>query len=99
MLPDDERQCDHCKTTCFLSALTCACVEEKLVCLRHSKLLCECPSEKHTLRYRYTMEELQALLLKLHDKVQTFNSWTSKLRAALSDQAEERIGNLASQFK
>lgn len=24
-LPDDERQCDYCKTTCFLSAITCNC--------------------------------------------------------------------------
>ena len=25
LLPDDERQCDECKTTCFLSSLTCPC--------------------------------------------------------------------------
>jgi len=25
LLQDDERQCDYCKTTCFLSALTCNC--------------------------------------------------------------------------
>ena len=68
-------------------------MEEKLVCLRHSKLLCECPPEKHTLRYRYSMEELQALLLKLQNKVETFTCWTSKLRAALGDKGDDRIGN------
>uniref|UniRef100_A0A0P5I956 [histone H3]-trimethyl-L-lysine(4) demethylase n=1 Tax=Daphnia magna TaxID=35525 RepID=A0A0P5I956_9CRUS len=91
LLPDDERQCDHCKTTCFLSALTCSCVEDKLVCLRHIKLLCECPPEKHTLRYRYTMEELQGLLLKIQGKVETFNSWAAKLREALKGQGDDRI--------
>lgn len=32
LLPDDERQCDYCKTTCFLSAITCSCSECKSKC-------------------------------------------------------------------
>ncbi len=31
LLQDDERQCDYCKTTCFLSALTCSC--DQSMCL------------------------------------------------------------------
>ena len=62
-----------------------------MVCLRHKKLLCECSPEKHTLRYRYTMEELQGLLQKLQSKVESFNKWTSKLRASLNRSGEERI--------
>ena len=31
LLPDDERQCDYCKTTCFLSAITCSCATGKIV--------------------------------------------------------------------
>lgn len=30
LLPDDERQCEYCKTTCFLSAITCNCSKSKL---------------------------------------------------------------------
>lgn len=50
LLPDDERQCEVCKTTCFLSAVTCSCTAEHLVCLRHYSSLCSCPPDKHTLR-------------------------------------------------
>ena len=31
LLPDDERQCNFCKTTCFLSALTCKCDQSKQI--------------------------------------------------------------------
>ena len=29
LIPDDERQCIHCKTTCFMSAITCSCRPSK----------------------------------------------------------------------
>nr|CAD7392929.1 unnamed protein product [Timema cristinae] len=50
LIPEDERQCKVCKTTCFLSAVTCICDSEHLVCLQHYANLCDCPPEKHTLR-------------------------------------------------
>lgn len=51
LLPDDERQCDKCKTTCFLSALACSNCSERLVCLYHTQDLCNCPTDKLYLRY------------------------------------------------
>lgn len=50
LLPDDERQCDKCKTTCFLSALACSNCPERLVCLYHTQDLCNCPTDKLYLR-------------------------------------------------
>lgn len=50
LLPDDERQCDKCKTTCFLSALACSSCSERLVCLYHTQDLCNCPTDKLYLR-------------------------------------------------
>lgn len=55
LLPDDERQCDKCKTTCFLSALACSNCPERLVCLYHTQDLCNCPTEKLYLRYESLM--------------------------------------------
>lgn len=51
LVPDDERQCSACRTTCFLSALTCSCNPERLVCLYHPADLCPCPMQKKCLRY------------------------------------------------
>lgn len=51
LLPDDERQCYKCKTTCFLSALTCSCSPDRLVCLYHAADLCDCPHGNKCLRW------------------------------------------------
>ncbi|KYM91859.1 Lysine-specific demethylase 5A [Atta colombica] len=83
LLPDDERQCEACKTTCFLSAVTCSCHSSQLVCLRHFADLCTCPPEKHTLRYRYTLDELPIMLQKLKLKAESFDSWVAKVREAM----------------
>ncbi|CAG9835453.1 unnamed protein product [Diabrotica balteata] len=75
-LHDDERQCEICKTTCFLSAITCDCSIDKLVCLRHFKNYCECPPGNKTLRYRYSLEELSHMLQNLKKTItQSSDTW------------------------
>lgn len=91
LLPDDERQCDFCKTTCFLSAVTCSCTQERLVCLRHYKMLCECPPENHTLRYRYTLDELPPLLQRLKVRAESFDHWAVKVKEALEAKPEDKL--------
>uniref|UniRef100_A0A4W5KM71 [histone H3]-trimethyl-L-lysine(4) demethylase n=1 Tax=Hucho hucho TaxID=62062 RepID=A0A4W5KM71_9TELE len=49
LLPDEERQCSKCRTTCYLSALTCPCNPGQLVCLHHAQDLCSCPPNNLTL--------------------------------------------------
>lgn len=83
LLPDDERQCEICKTTCFLSAITCSCIADTLVCLRHYTELCKCPPNKHTLRYRYTLDELPRMLQKLKIKAEAFDVWLNKVKDSL----------------
>ncbi|KAA0199715.1 hypothetical protein HAZT_HAZT010386 [Hyalella azteca] len=83
LLPDDERQCEFCKTTCFLSAVTCSCCPSKLVCLRHHKSLCDCPASQHVLRYRYTLDELPPMLQQLKQRAESFDHWASEVKRAL----------------
>ncbi|XP_074098573.1 lysine demethylase 5 isoform X1 [Cotesia typhae] len=89
LLPDDERQCEACKTTCFLSAVTCSCQTNQLVCLRHFRNLCDCLPEKHTLRYRYTLDELPIMLQKLKLKAESFDSWVIKVKEAMDPKGEK----------
>lgn len=49
-LQDDERQCAKCRTTCYLSAITCPCSPGVLVCLHHISDLCSCPVDNYTLK-------------------------------------------------
>uniref|UniRef100_A0AAQ4P1J0 [histone H3]-trimethyl-L-lysine(4) demethylase n=1 Tax=Gasterosteus aculeatus aculeatus TaxID=481459 RepID=A0AAQ4P1J0_GASAC len=88
LLPDDERQCDNCKTTCFLSALACSNCPERLVCLYHTQDLCNCPSEKLYLRYRYTLDELLAMLHRLKVRSESFDSWANRVKEALELKVE-----------
>ena len=89
LLPDDERQCETCKTTCFLSAVTCSCHSSQLVCLRHFTDLCSCTPEKHTLRYRYTLDELPIMLQKLKLKAESFDSWVAKVKEAMDPKGDK----------
>ncbi|XP_067119394.1 lysine-specific demethylase 5A isoform X3 [Centruroides vittatus] len=83
LLPDDERQCDYCKTTCFLSAVTCNCNSSKLVCITHKDRLCHCLPEEHCLRYRYTLDELPVMLHRLKVRAESFDNWAIKVKNAL----------------
>ncbi|XP_055857756.1 lysine-specific demethylase lid-like [Episyrphus balteatus] len=79
LIPDDERQCEVCKTTCFLSAVACQCTKQ-IVCLRHYSELCECKPESHLLQYRYTLDEMPLMLKKLQAKAHSFELWLTKCR-------------------
>jgi len=90
LMVDDERQCDACKTTCFLSAVTCDCPTARpsenvrlLACLRHYTSLCSCPATKHTLWYRYTLDELPVMLQELKLKAESFDNWVTSVKDAL----------------
>ncbi|KPP80172.1 lysine-specific demethylase 5A-like [Scleropages formosus] len=84
LVPDDERQCHQCKTTCFLSALTCPCNPERLVCLHHVSELCDCPVTNKCLRYRYAMDEFPAMLHGVKLRAQSYDTWAKRVTEALS---------------
>ncbi|XP_028810043.1 lysine-specific demethylase 5A [Denticeps clupeoides] len=84
LVPDDERQCHKCKTTCFLSALTCSCSPERLVCLHHAAELCDCPLSNKCLRFRYEPDEFPAMLYGVKSRAQSYDTWAKRVTEALA---------------
>lgn len=74
-----ERRCVICHTICFLSAVTCSCDSERMVCLDHLNCLCDCDFSNYTLRYRYSEEEIPRLLSNLSSWVEELNTWQQKV--------------------
>ncbi|CAF0835944.1 unnamed protein product [Brachionus calyciflorus] len=90
---DDERTCDYCKTTCFVSALTCSCKQEKLVCLNHYEHLCDYSTKsgkitqnqthRLTILYRYEMQELVSMYTRLKQKTDEYFKWCNQVKSLL----------------
>ncbi|XP_051767715.1 lysine (K)-specific demethylase 5Ba isoform X1 [Ctenopharyngodon idella] len=83
ILPDEERQCAKCRTTCYLSAITCPCSPDQLVCLHHIQDLCSCPARSYTLNYKYTLAELKPLFQALTARAESYEDWASKVNKIL----------------
>uniref|UniRef100_A0A669B098 [histone H3]-trimethyl-L-lysine(4) demethylase n=1 Tax=Oreochromis niloticus TaxID=8128 RepID=A0A669B098_ORENI len=92
LVPDDERQCYKCKTTCFLSALTCSCSPDRLVCLHHAKDLCDCPLGDKCLRYRYDLEEFPSMLYGVKTRAQSYDTWAKRVTEALAADQKNKKG-------
>ena len=84
LLADDHRMCVCCRTTCFLSAVTCKCGSAtRMACARHADDLCSCEAGRRTLRYRYSLDELAAMIAKLRERVDSFSAWRRQVKAWL----------------
>ncbi|XP_051532349.1 lysine-specific demethylase 5B-like isoform X1 [Myxocyprinus asiaticus] len=83
VLPDEERQCAKCRTTCYLSAITCPCSPDQLVCLHHIQDLCACPVSSYTLNYKYTLSELNPLFQAVASRAESYDDWASKVNEIL----------------
>ena len=67
-------------------------ISEKLVCIVHHKELCPCPQTQHCLRYRYTLDELPAMLQRLKVRAESFDNWAMKVKEALEAAHEDKVG-------
>ena len=126
ILPDDERTCAFCKTTCFVSAIRCSCQPNKLACITHIEHVCNATKRKqhrsrqrnnnnntnkqaqspaatiqhrYTLIYRYSMAELQDMLVKLEERRFAYEEWCARVRAILVRQARTKVTEVDSDIE
>ncbi|XP_031423782.1 lysine (K)-specific demethylase 5Ba isoform X2 [Clupea harengus] len=90
VLPDEERQCAQCRTTCFLSALTCPCSPALRVCLHHIHHLCSCSPTAYTLHYKYTLSELNPMLQAVTLRASSYDVWTARVKDMLEARGDQR---------
>ncbi|XP_077454507.1 lysine-specific demethylase 5B-B isoform X2 [Stigmatopora argus] len=91
-LQDDERQCTKCRTTCYLSAITCPCSPGVLVCLHHISDLCSCPVSEYTLNYRYKLEDLLPMMNATKQRAEQYDAWASCVSETLEAKLEKKKG-------
>uniref|UniRef100_A0A8C5MKI2 [histone H3]-trimethyl-L-lysine(4) demethylase n=1 Tax=Leptobrachium leishanense TaxID=445787 RepID=A0A8C5MKI2_9ANUR len=90
LLADEERQCLKCKTTCFLSAVFCACSPGTLVCLHHVQELCNCAPYTYKLGYRYTLDNLYPIVNGVKLRAESYDNWASDVIDALKSSGNKR---------
>ena len=63
-----------------------------LVCIYHAEQLCECEPSKLCLRYRYTLDELPAMLYRLKVRAESFDNWAYKVKMVLEAEGMDKVG-------
>ncbi|XP_051525204.1 lysine-specific demethylase 5B-B-like isoform X5 [Myxocyprinus asiaticus] len=90
LLADDERQCVKCRTTCYLSALTCPCRPGVQVCLHHAHNLCSCPISNYTLNYRFTLDDLYPMMNAVTQRAESYDEWASRVTEVMEAKLDKK---------
>ncbi|XP_023142903.1 lysine (K)-specific demethylase 5Ba isoform X1 [Amphiprion ocellaris] len=92
VLPDEERQCCKCRTTCYLSGVTCACSPDKMVCLYHAQDLCSCPHSNLTLHYKFALDELYPVMASVKLRAESYKNWVSSVQDIVENKGNKKRG-------
>ncbi|XP_061583454.1 lysine (K)-specific demethylase 5Ba [Cololabis saira] len=91
-LPDEGRQCSKCRTTCYLSGITCACSPGKVVCLYHAQDLCSCPNKHLTLNYKFTMDQLYPMMASVKLRAESYKDWLQSVQDIVENKGTKKKG-------
>ncbi|XP_017271262.1 lysine (K)-specific demethylase 5Ba [Kryptolebias marmoratus] len=92
VLPDEARQCCKCRTTCYLSGITCACSPDKMACLYHAQDLCSCFHSNLTLHYKFTLDELYPLMESVKLRAESYKDWLCSVQDIVENNGAKKRG-------
>jgi [histone H3]-trimethyl-L-lysine4 demethylase len=101
VLQEEDYQCHYCKAYSFLTQFRCH-LSGRVSCLLHTETV-DCCTEgpvqrllgpNHTLRYRYSDEDLSNLVRKVVDKAAVPEIWESKLENLLQDESRPLLKSM-----
>lgn len=101
VVPEDEYQCSYCKAFTYLSRFKCN-KTGKIMCLQHAGTHTCCQArdtsrllgEHHTLIYRHSEEEIDAMYKKVADKAALPQVWEEKYDRLLEEDATPSLRSL-----
>lgn len=64
--------------------LTALVLVDDIVCTEHLLELCSCPIGEKVLRYRYTLDEMPAMIRVLAKRIESYEVWSNKVQTVLS---------------
>ncbi|KAM4587202.1 lysine (K)-specific demethylase 5Ba isoform 1-T1 [Odontesthes bonariensis] len=92
VLPDEERQCFKCRTTCYLSGITCVCSPNKMACLYHAQDLCSCPRSNLTLHFKFSLDELYPVLASVKLRAESYKDWVCSVQDIVENKGTKKRG-------
>ncbi|XP_014899908.1 lysine (K)-specific demethylase 5Ba [Poecilia latipinna] len=92
LLPDEERQCCKCRTTCYLSGIVCSCSPDKMACLYHAQHLCSCPHSNLTLHFKFTLDKLYPLMESVKLRSESYKEWLSAVEDIVENKGAKKKG-------
>ena len=102
-LQEEEYQCAHCKAYSFLSRYVCD-KSGKVMCMLHAGeyTCCDADAEgrhtnsEHTLRYRFSDDDLKGIVQKVADRAHQPEAWQEKLDKILEDESKPVLKTMRS---
>ncbi|KAI0216754.1 hypothetical protein L0F63_005367 [Massospora cicadina] len=94
--PADIPQCFICNTYCFLSAVACPCLGDKVACVTHMKVMCHCVLFKRQLLVHVPSETLATLVSNMASLTQPLVVWRKRYLDQVSIHRRPKLEDMES---